>query len=81
MKKVTGYEMLGKRMKECRLEMGMSVEETADKLGMKPVTHRGYEAGKRIIRGDKLVAMARLFRVSCDYLVGRTDVKWMPFND
>ena len=81
MKKATCYEIIGKRIKERRLEMGMSVEETADQLGMKPVTYRGYEAGERIVTGDKLLALARLFHVSCDYLAGRTDVKWMPFDE
>lgn len=76
MKKITGYEMLGKRMKECRLEMGLSVEEAAGILGVKPSVYLSYEAGERDVRCDKLLALAHMFHVSCDYLMGLTDVKW-----
>ena len=81
MEKATCYEILGKRIKGCRLEMGLSVEEVADIMGVKPSAYPSYEAGERIVRGDTLLALAKLFRVSCDYLVGRTDVKWMPFDE
>ena len=81
MKKARCYEILGKRMKELRLEMGLSVEEVAGAMGVKTSAYPSYEAGERIVRGDKLLALAKLFRVSSYYLVGRTDVKWMPFDE
>ena len=81
MKKVTGYEMLGKRMKECRLEMGISVEEAAGILGVKISMYLSYEAGQRDIRSRKLLMLSRLFHVSCDYLLGATDLKTSPFDE
>ena len=81
MKKARCYEILGKRMKELRLEMGLSVEEVAGAMGVKTSAYPSYEAGERIVRGDKLLALAKLFRVSSDYLVGLTDTKWMPFDE
>ena len=81
MKKVTGYEMLGKRMKECRLEMGISVEEAAGILGVKTSMYLSYEAGQRDIRSRKLLMLSRLFHVSCDYLLGATDLKTSPFDE
>ena len=81
MKKKTGYEMLGKRMKECRLEMGISVEEAAGILGVKISMYLSYEAGQRDIRSRKLLMLSRLFHVSCDYLLGATDLKTSPFDE
>ena len=78
MKKVTGYEMLGKRMKECRLEMGISAEEVAGIMGVKTSMYLSYEAGQRDVRSNKLLILSRLFHVSCDYLLGLTDEKWPP---
>ena len=81
MKKSTCYEIFGKRIKELRLEMGLSVEEVAGIIGVKSSVYPSYEAGERIVRSDILLALARLFRVSCDYLLGLTDVKWIPFDE
>ena len=81
MKKVTGYEMLGKRIKECRLEMGLSVEEVAEIMGVKTSMYLSYEAGQRDIRSRKLLMLSRLFHVSCDYLLGLTDIKTPAFDE
>lgn len=81
MKKKTGYEMLGKRMKECRLELGLSTEEAAGILGLKPSMYLRYEAGEKDVRYDILLALAHMFHVSCDYLMGLSDEKWPYFDE
>ena len=80
MKKVTGYEMLGKRIKECRLEMGLSVKEVADIIHMKKASYISCEAGEKDMKCRKLLMLSRLFHVSCDYLLGLTDIKTPAFD-
>lgn len=81
MKKVTGYEMLGKRIKECRLEMGLSAEEVAGIMGVKISMYLSYEAGQRDIRSRKLLTLSHLFHASTDYLLGLTDIKSPAFDE
>ena len=81
MKKVTGYEMLGKRIKECRLEMGLSVKEVADIIHMKKASYISCEAGEKDMKCRKLLTLSHLFHASTDYLLGLTDIKTPAFDE
>ena len=63
------------RIAECRKLLGLSQEELAAKLNISQKSISKYERGDRRPTYETLVAMANLFDVSVDYLLGRTDDK------
>ena len=81
MKKVTGYEMRGKRIKECRLEMGLSVKEVAEIMHVTKASYISYEEGEKDMRSSKLLLLSHLFHASTDYLLGLTDIKTPAFDE
>lgn len=65
--------MIGKRIAEQRNLHGLNQEELAVKLNISQKSISKYERGDRRPSYEVLVAMASLFGVSVDYLLGRTD--------
>lgn len=64
---------LGERLKELRMEKGMTQKELAQALGINSVTYLHYEKSQREPPLLLLVEMAEYFDVTTDYLLGRTD--------
>jgi len=62
--------ILGQRLKELRLEKGLTQKEIAEKLGLNSVTYLHYEKGQREPPLSLLADMAAFFEVSVDYLLG-----------
>ncbi len=81
MAEIIEYNIMGKRIKKCRLEMGLSVEEVAGIMRVKKSIYLSYEAGTRDMKISKLLLLSRLFHVSTDYLLGATDLKTSPFDE
>jgi len=66
--------LLGKRIRELREREGMSQVALARTLGASINAINMLEVGStRAPHIDRLIAIADLFNVSIDYLVGRTD--------
>lgn len=65
---------LGQRLRGLREDRGWTQTEVADRVGVSSVTVNRYESGERNPGFEMLIALADLFRVSIDYLLGRTDV-------
>ncbi len=69
------------RLRELRLQKGISQQELADYLKVNKQTISGYERGVRRPSGERavdiLAAMADYFHVDLDYLMGSSDV---PFE-
>lgn len=71
--------MLSKQITKLRKKQGMSQSQLAKELNVSPSTIGMYEQGRRVPELKIVLAMARLFNVSLDYLVtgkefvGRTD--------
>lgn len=63
--------IIGSRIKELRVNLNMSQQELGDLLGITKVSICGYENGSRIPSLDNFRAMADIFGVSADYLLGR----------
>ena len=61
--------MLGARIASLRREAGLNQAELAQQLQISPSAVGMYEQGRREPSADTLVAMARLFGVSLDYLL------------
>ena len=56
-----------------RAEKGLSQEGLANELGVSRQAVSKWEAGAAMPELAKLIAIAQLFDVSLDYLVGRSD--------
>lgn len=61
---------LAERMKELRLEKKMKQTEVAEAIGLSISAYCSYEYGKRDPQTATLIALARLYHVSADYLLG-----------
>lgn len=58
------------RLKELRLEMGITQKELATIIGVGRTTISEYESGKIVPSQQKLLKIAEHFHVSVDYLTG-----------
>lgn len=61
------------RIRELRLEHGMSQDAVGKIIGVKRYSVYSYEKGLNYPEARGLIALADYFGVSIDYLVGRTD--------
>jgi transcriptional regulator with XRE-family HTH domain len=64
--------LVGKRLK--KLRGNSTQQEIADKLGVSRASYSHYENGHVEPDINLLIKMAELFKVSTDYLLGRTNV-------
>ena len=64
----------GERLKNLRLERRLTMQEVAFKIGLAKSSYAGYEGGHRSPPVDKLIALAKLYQVSTDYILGLTDI-------
>ena len=61
------------RIKDLREDSDMTQKEIADYLHIKQNTYSQYENGQRQIPIEALIALARFYHTSVDYLLGLTD--------
>ena len=61
---------VGQRMKELRLDKGLTQQDLADKLGIDRSNYSKYELGKLESNNAMLVSLSQIFGVSTDYLLG-----------
>ena len=59
--------MIGKRLKELRIQKGLSQQDLGDAIGVTKVSICGYENGTRLPNLEKLVSL----ETTTDYLLGR----------
>ena len=65
---------LQERMKERRIALNMTLLEVADKIGVKEATVQRYESGEiKNVKHETIVALAKLFQCSPQYLMGWSD--------
>lgn len=62
-------------LKSARKSTGMTQKDVSTALNISPNTYKNYEQGLREPNGDTIVALANLFHVTTDYLLGRPDAK------
>lgn len=63
--------MIGKRLKELRIQKGLSQQDLGDAIGVTKVSICGYENGTRLPNLEKLVSLAEELETTADYLLGR----------
>lgn len=62
-----------KRIRELREDNDLKQKEIAEILNIKREQYQLYERGKREIKTYQLKQLADFYRVSTDYILGRTD--------
>ncbi|HIV37743.1 MAG TPA: helix-turn-helix domain-containing protein [Candidatus Blautia stercorigallinarum] len=65
------------RLRGLREDSDMSQKELAEKLNISQRTLSHYETGKRDIPTEMLIKVADYFNVSVDYLLERTDKRYL----
>ena len=68
-------DILAKRLKECRIQKGLTQNQVAIYCDITENAYQNYELLSREPKLEILVRIAELFDVSLDYLTGRTDNK------
>lgn len=66
-------ELVGKRLKEFRKSNNLTQEELAKEINTSHSTISGYENGKNLILTAFAYDIARKYKISLDWLCGRTD--------
>ena len=66
-------EIFAEKIRELRLEHGLTQDEVGKIIGVKRYSVYSYEKGRACPEMKNLVALADYFEVSMDYLAGRTD--------
>lgn len=62
-----------KRIRDLREDSDMTQQQVADYLSMKQPQYNRYEKGLRDIPSDILIALAKLYGTSTDYILGLTE--------
>lgn len=61
---------LGDKLKKLRMQFNMSQKEVAVAINTSPSIISNYESGERTPSVENLMALARLYHCSTDYLLG-----------
>ncbi len=67
-----------KRIRDLREDHDLTQRQVAEYLGMTQPQYLRYERGYRDIPTDILLALAKLYQTSTDYILGRTDELGLP---
>ncbi len=62
-----------KRLRDLREDNDMTQAQVAEYLSMKQPQYNRYERGFRDIPSDVLIALAKLYQTTTDYILGLTD--------
>lgn len=68
------------RIRDLREDMDLTQKQLADYLHIRQNTYSQYETGQRQLPLDVLIALARYYKTSADYLLGLTDER-KPYPD
>lgn len=65
--------MVYERLRELREDRDLTQTEVGKIIGVSQRTYSYYENGERMLPPEVLIALANLYSVTVDYLLGRTD--------
>ncbi len=63
-----------RRIRDLREDNDKTQSEVAEYLGMKQPQYHRYETGTRDIPTDILIALAKYYNTTTDYILGLTDI-------
>ena len=66
---------IGARIKEYRLQKGMTQQDIAEYLGTSQTMYARYERGANEMPIRHLIRLSQYYNVSLDYLCGLSDIK------
>lgn len=64
--------LIGDRLSELRKDRGLTQDQMAKELNMKPRTYGSYERNESEANDETKIKIARYFNISLDYLMGLT---------
>ena len=64
---------INKRLKDLREDSDKSQEEIAKIIGTSQSYYAQYENGKRVIPFERVIALAKYYNISLDYIAGLID--------
>lgn len=70
----------GERLKELRIEKGLTQNELGKIFNMQRERLSQYETNKRQVDDKTKILFAEYFKVSIDYMLGRTNIKNYELN-
>ena len=73
-KEVKSLKLLPSILFELRMQNGWTQTDVADKLGIRYQSYQAYELGISIPSLQNFIALAELYDVSLDFLVGKKDI-------
>ncbi len=68
---------IGKHVRELRLELNMTLKEISERLKISRSTWNKYELGKILISYTYLIEVCKLSKISIDYVLCRSKVKYL----
>ena len=63
------------RIKDLREDNNLTQEDVANYLNVKQNTYSQYENGQRQLPQSCLIALAKFYKTSTDYILGLTDIR------
>lgn len=69
------------RLKELRLERGLTQEQLAERMDIPASSIRRLEASDSLPRRERLLSISAFFGESIDYLMGNTDTRQINNNE
>lgn len=72
--------MVYQRIRDLREDSDLTQTQMARMLNCSQQTYSTYELGNRMIPPEVLIALAKFYNTSVDYLLGRTNVR-EPYPD
>ncbi len=69
------------RLKELREEKGLNMRQASFAIGLPYTTYVSWEKGEREPNSESLIMLANFFDCSIDYLLGRSDKRFVSSSD
>lgn len=69
--------LIGNRLKEIRNDLDLTLRELGEKLNTAFSSLGSYERGEYLIQSDTLISLSKLSNCSIDWILGRTDNKYL----
>ncbi len=72
---------IGDRLRKLRISSKMSLKQVSERLGISVSSLSGYELNEKNPSYKNLLKLARLYSVSCDYLIGNEEHRTLDVSD
>lgn len=68
---------IAQRLKSIRLELNLTLREYAKTLSISHTTYYSYEIGKSLISLSTLLKICKTFEISADFILGKSNIKYL----